>query len=64
MLRSGFAARGLDPAGAIASLGESIPLGRVAEPVDIADAIAFLASDEACYVTGTLLDLGGGKAPA
>ena len=64
MLRSGFAARGLDPADAIASLGQTIPLGRVAEPADIADAIAFLASDEARYVTGTLLDLGGGKAPA
>ena len=64
MLRSGFAMRGLDPEDAIASLGRTIPLGRVAEPADIANAIAFLASDEARYVTGTLLDLGGGKAPA
>lgn len=63
MLRSGFAARELDPATAIAALGTTIPLGRVAEPADVADAIAFLASDDARYVTGTLLDLSGGKSP-
>jgi len=63
MLRSGFAARGLDPDTAIKALGSTIPLGRVAEPADVADAIAFLASDDARYVTGALLDLGGGKAP-
>lgn len=63
MLRSGFAARGLDPASAITALGTTIPLGRVAEPADVADAIAFLASDDARYVTGTLLDLSGGKSP-
>lgn len=64
MLRSGFVTRGLDPAEAITSLEQTIPFGRVAEPSDIADAIAFLASHDARYVTGTLLDLAGGKTPA
>lgn len=63
MLRSGFAARGLDPDTAITALETTIPLGRVAEPADVADAIAFLASDDARYVTGALLDLSGGKSP-
>lgn len=63
MLRSGFATRGLDPDTAIDALAPTIPLGRVAEPADIADAIAFLASDEARYVSGTLLDLSGAKVP-
>ncbi len=64
MLRSGFAQRGLDPEAATETLGASVPLGRIAEPADVADAIAFLACDDARYVTGTLLDLSGGKGPA
>jgi NAD(P)-dependent dehydrogenase (short-subunit alcohol dehydrogenase family) len=63
MLRGGFATRGLDPDSATEALAQTIPLGRVAEPGDVADAIAFLASDDARYVTATLLDLGGGKGP-
>jgi NAD(P)-dependent dehydrogenase (short-subunit alcohol dehydrogenase family) len=63
MLRSGFETRGLDPATAIGTLGDSVPLGRVARPGDVADAIVWLASGQARYVTGTLLDLGGGKGP-
>ena len=63
MLRSGFEVRGLDPAEGIAELGASVPLGRVAEPTDIADAIFWLAGEQARYVTGTLLDLSGGKVP-
>ncbi|MEO2168101.1 MAG: SDR family NAD(P)-dependent oxidoreductase [bacterium] len=37
-----------------------IPLGRFASPEDIADAIAFLASDRAAYITGTTLVVDGG----
>jgi NAD(P)-dependent dehydrogenase (short-subunit alcohol dehydrogenase family) len=37
-----------------------IPLGRVGEPQEIASAIAFLASDEATYVTGQTLFIDGG----
>jgi 3-oxoacyl-[acyl-carrier protein] reductase len=39
-----------------------IPLGRVGEPDDIANAALFLASDEAAYITGVCLDVNGGIA--
>ena len=37
-----------------------IPLGRVGQPIDIANAALFLASDEASYITGICLDVNGG----
>lgn len=61
MLRSGFAKRGFDPDTAVAELGQTVPLGRIAEPEDIADVILFLASDAARYVCGTLVEVNGGK---
>lgn len=39
----------------------SIPLRRVCEPVDVANAANFLASDEATYITGICLDVDGGR---
>ena len=36
------------------------PLGRVGQPDDIADVVAFVASDDARWVTGSLLQVGGG----
>jgi NAD(P)-dependent dehydrogenase (short-subunit alcohol dehydrogenase family) len=36
------------------------PLGKVGEPIDIANAILYLASDESKYVTGTVLHVDGG----
>jgi NAD(P)-dependent dehydrogenase (short-subunit alcohol dehydrogenase family) len=44
----------------VARMGESIPLGRVARPEEIARVVAFLASDEASYVTGILMPVDGG----
>lgn len=41
-----------------------IPLGRKGEPQDIASAVAFLASDEAGYITGQTLGVDGGMAMA
>ena len=43
-----------------AEIGRKTPLGRVGRPQDIADVIAFLASDEARWLTGQLLYAGGG----
>jgi 3-oxoacyl-[acyl-carrier protein] reductase len=37
-----------------------IPLGRMGSARDVATAIVFLASDEACYITGHVLDVNGG----
>lgn len=37
----------------------SIPLGRVGEPEDVANAFVFLASDMASYITGTILSVDG-----
>ncbi len=61
MLRSGFAKRGFDPDTAVAELGQTVPLGRIAEPEDIADVVMFLVSDAARYICGALLEVNGGK---
>ncbi len=61
MLRSGFLRRGLNPDDAIADLGKTVPLGHVAQPAEIADVIAFLASDEARYVCGECIEVTGAK---
>jgi len=39
---------------------KQIPLGRVGSPADVAGAVAFLASDEASYITGHVLNVNGG----
>jgi NAD(P)-dependent dehydrogenase (short-subunit alcohol dehydrogenase family) len=41
-------------------LAKWYPLGRVAEPDDVAKAVSFLASDEAAYITGVALPVDGG----
>ena len=42
-------------------LADRIPLGRPGEPYEVARAILWLCSDEASYVTGTTLDVSGGR---
>jgi len=62
MLRTGFEIRGLNPDDAIEELNQSVPIGHIAEPEEIADVVAFLSSDEARYICGSLVEINGGKA--
>ncbi|MEC9289507.1 MAG: SDR family oxidoreductase, partial [Chloroflexota bacterium] len=38
----------------------AIPMGREGRPIEVANAVLFLASDEASYITGTELMVDGG----
>ena len=40
---------------------QAVPLGRLGTPRDVADAVLFLASDEAAYITGTTIVVDGGQ---
>lgn len=44
------------------AMGEQIPLKRFGETSDVAEAVAFLASDHASYITGQVLSVDGGMA--
>ena len=61
MLRTGFKIRGLDPQQAIGQLNQSVPLGRIADPDDIANVVSYLASDESGYICGALIEVNGAK---
>jgi NAD(P)-dependent dehydrogenase (short-subunit alcohol dehydrogenase family) len=56
MAEYGAAAAGTD----IEGLGQLYPLGKVGEPVDVANMVLFLASDEANYLTGAEFPVDGG----
>ena len=62
MLRTGFEIRGLNPDDAIEKLNQSVPIGHIAEPDEIADVVSFLSSNEARYICGSLVEINGGKA--
>lgn len=49
------------PPGALEEGRKNVPLGRLAEPEDIAGAVLFLVSDESRYITGITLDVNGGR---
>jgi 3-oxoacyl-[acyl-carrier protein] reductase len=48
------------PPDKIAAIVATIPLGRLGEPADIADIVAFLASDNSRWITGQTIHAGGG----
>jgi len=43
------------------SFGEDTPVGRAAQPAELAPAFVFLASDESRYITGEVIGVTGGK---
>jgi 3-oxoacyl-[acyl-carrier protein] reductase len=45
---------------ALEKLRQAIPLGRLGEPEDVAGCVAFLASDDAAYITGEIIAINGG----
>jgi 3-oxoacyl-[acyl-carrier protein] reductase len=47
----------------LADMGKDIPLGRVGTAAEFANMACFLASDAASYVTGTAINVDGGRAP-
>jgi NAD(P)-dependent dehydrogenase (short-subunit alcohol dehydrogenase family) len=61
MLLSGIAHRGRSATEGLKENGAAIPMGRVGQPPEIAAAVAFLASDEASFITGTTLLADGGN---
>jgi NAD(P)-dependent dehydrogenase (short-subunit alcohol dehydrogenase family) len=44
----------------VAEAAKSVPLGRIAEPEDVANLVAFLASDDAAFITGQAYNVNGG----
>ncbi|MEV0087251.1 SDR family oxidoreductase [Saccharopolyspora sp. NPDC050642] len=50
----------IQPESVIERMAAETPLGRIAEPGDIADIAAFLASDDSRWVTGQVINAGGG----
>jgi 2-hydroxycyclohexanecarboxyl-CoA dehydrogenase len=59
-LLEGMAAAGGRGEKLIGSLERAIPMGRLGEPEDVAAAVAFLASEQAGYITGQTLSVSGG----
>jgi acetoacetyl-CoA reductase len=49
------------PAGILPQIIAKIPVGRLAQPEEIARCVAFLCADEAGFVTGATLDVNGGQ---
>lgn len=59
-VRTGFIQPLLDDPERMAAIAAATPLGRIAEPEEVADAILFLASPAATMITGAILPVDGG----
>jgi 2-hydroxycyclohexanecarboxyl-CoA dehydrogenase len=51
---------GRDPAKLLEAFRSAIPLGRIGQPDDLANAIAFFGSDDAGFITGQVISVSGG----
>ncbi|HZP94051.1 MAG TPA: SDR family oxidoreductase [Burkholderiales bacterium] len=56
-------ARGVDEQALLADMQAKLPLGRIAQPEDVANLALFLASDKASYLTGVIVPMDGGANP-
>ena len=61
IINSGMIKPYLEDPNARKVLEDRLPLNRIGEPEDVANAVLFMASDEANWITGTILDVDGGK---
>jgi 3-oxoacyl-[acyl-carrier protein] reductase len=48
------------PEKVIQGMDERVPMGRLGKPEEIANTFAFLASDEASYINGAVIEVSGG----
>ena len=46
--------------GVLKALEDKVPMGRLGKPEEIANTFAFLASDEASYINGAVIEVSGG----
>ena len=61
IINSGMIKPYLDDPQARKVLEDKLPLARIGEPSDVANAVLYLSSDEANWITGTILNVDGGK---
>lgn len=64
MLMYEYAEKGMTPEQGFADSATATPIGRVAQPAEVAEAIHFLASDLSGYINGVALPLDGGNTAA
>jgi NAD(P)-dependent dehydrogenase (short-subunit alcohol dehydrogenase family) len=50
------------PAGLLQAFEDTIPIGRLADPVEVAEVVVFLTGEQASYVVGATFDVNGGLA--
>jgi 3-oxoacyl-[acyl-carrier protein] reductase len=49
------------PADVFSAREADVPMRRAGEPHEVADAVLFLGSDLSSYITGTVIEVGGGR---